>query len=171
MIAPELRTDRLTLRAHAPDDLDVLTAMWNAPEVYGMIGGVARPREEVWLRLLRSIGQWQVFGYGSWVVCDAAGVIGEVGLIEARRAIEPPLIVPEVGWTLAPAAHGKGYAQDALAAVLAWTDGQGIARTTCIIDPGNAPSLRLAAKAGYAVVRTATYKDHPIHVLERAARG
>lgn len=170
MTAPELRTDRLVLRPHAPADLDVLTAMWNAPEVYRMIGGAPRPREEVWIRLLRSIGQWQAFGYGSWVVCDATGVVGEVGLIEARRAIDPPLALPEVGWTLAPAAHGKGYAHEALAAALGWTDGQGIAATTCIIDPGNAPSLRLAAKTGYAHVRDTTYKDHPIHVLERAAR-
>ncbi len=168
MFVPTLRTDRLTLRGHAPDDLDVLTAMWSAPAVYRMIGGAARPREEVWLRLLRSIGQWQAFGYGSWVACTANGdVIGEVGLLEARRAIEPPLDVPEMGWTLAPAAHGKGYAFEALGAVLAWADGQGIARTTCIIDPDNAPSLKLAAKLGYKAVRDAPYKERPIHVLER----
>lgn len=171
MTVPMIHTDRLTLRGHVPDDLDILTAMWNAPEVYRMIGGTPRQREEVWLRLLRSIGQWQAFGYGSWVVCDASGVVGEIGLIEARRAIAPSLIVPEVGWTLAPTAHGKGYAHEALVAALAWADGQGIARTTCIIDPANARSLGLAAKVGYAIVRDATYKDHPIHVLERAARN
>ncbi len=170
MMMPTLHTDRLTLRGHAPDDLDALTALWNEPAVYRMIGGVARPREEVWLRLLRSIGQWQAFGYGSWVACTADGaVIGEIGLLEARRAIEPPLTAPEIGWTLAPAAHGRGYAFEALGAVLAWADGQGIARTTCIIDPDNMPSLKLAAKLGYAPLREATYKDHPIHVLERPA--
>lgn len=171
MIAPMLHTARLTLRGHAPDDLDGLAAMWNAPAVYRMIGGVPRPREEVWIRLLRSIGQWQAFGYGSWVVCDETGVVGEVGLIEARRAIEPPLAVPEVGWTFAPAVHGRGYAREALAAALPWTDGQGIATTTCIIDPDNAPSLRLAATAGYRHVRDTAYKARPIQVLERDARG
>jgi len=169
MTAPILHTARLTLRGHAPGDLDALTGIWNAPAVYRMIGGAPRPREEVWIRLLRSIGQWQAFGYGSWVVCDASGVIGEFGLIEARRAIDPPLDRPEVGWTLAPAAHGKGYAQEALAAVLAWSDGQGIARTTCIIDPGNAPSLTLAARTGFVVVRDATYNGKPIRILERPA--
>ncbi|GAA0658307.1 RimJ/RimL family protein N-acetyltransferase [Sphingomonas insulae] len=167
MIAPALRTERLVLRGHAPDDLAVLAAMWQAPAVYQMIGGAPRPDEEVWIRLLRSIGQWQAFGYGSWVVADDTGVVGEIGLIEARRAIDPPLAVPEVGWTLAPAAHGRGYAHEALCAALAWADGQGIVHTTCIIDPGNTPSLKLAAKVGYVPVRDATYKDHPIHVLER----
>lgn len=171
MIAPLLRTARLTLRGHATDDLDRLAAMWAEPAVYRMIGGAPRPREEVWIRLLRSIGQWQAFGYGSWVVCDATGAVGEVGLMEARRAIDPPLAVPEVGWTLAPAAHGKGYAHEALTAVLAWADGQGVVRTTCIIDPDNAPSLRLAAKLGYAMVREARYKDQPVLVFERPAWG
>jgi len=168
MTAPVLATPRLVLRGHAVDDLDALTAMWGEPAVYTMIGGVPRPREDVWIRLLRSIGQWQAFGYGSWVVCNADGVVvGEVGLIEARRAIDPPLALPETGWTLSPAVHGRGYAYEALGAVLAWADGQGIGRTTCIIDPANAPSLTLAAKVGYRPVREAAYKDHMVVVLER----
>jgi len=167
-MAPTLHTDRLTLSGHHIDDLDDLAAMWADPAVYTMIGGVARPREEVWIRLLRSIGQWQAFGYGSWVLRDATGAfVGEVGLMEARRAIEPPLALPEVGWTLSPAAHGRGYAGEALAAILDWTQRCGIAATTCIIDPGNAASLRLAARVGYAVVRETAYKDRPILVLER----
>ena len=168
MTAPILLTDRLTLRGHHPDDLDDLAAMWTDPAIYGMIGGVARPREEVWIRLLRSIGQWQAFGYGSWVVRDrAGGFVGEVGLLESRRAIDPPLLLPEMGWTLARTAHGQGFAGEALAAVLGWAGAQGIARTTCIIDPDNAPSLKLAAKLGYTVERDASYKGSPIRILER----
>lgn len=168
MTAPMIRTERLTLTGHHPDDLDDIAAMWGDPAIYGMIGGVARPREEVWIRLLRSIGQWQAFGYGSWVVRDrAGGFVGEVGLLESRRAIDPPLLLPEIGWTLARTAHGQGFAGEALAAVLDWTQTQGIARTTCIIDPGNAPSLKLAAKLGYGVVRDASYKGKPIRILER----
>ncbi|MCP3736041.1 GNAT family N-acetyltransferase [Sphingomonas sp. RP10(2022)] len=168
MTAPTLRTDRLTLAAHHPDDLDDLAAMWAHPAVYGMIGGTARSREEVWIRLLRSIGQWQAFGYGSWVVRDhAGGFVGELGLIEARRAIDPPLTLPEMGWTLAPHVHGRGYAHEALVAVLGWAAVHDIARTTCIIDPANAPSLKLAAKLGYKQVREALYNDRPTLVLER----
>jgi RimJ/RimL family protein N-acetyltransferase len=168
MTPPVLATDRLILTVHRPADLDALAAMWAHPAVFGMIGGVARSREEVWLRLLRSIGQWQAFGYGSWVVRDrAGGFVGELGLIEAQRAIDPPLALPEAGWTLSPAFHGRGYAGEALAAVFAWTHAQGIARTTCIIDPDNAPSLRLATRLGYAMVRAADYKGRTIHVFER----
>jgi len=166
---PILRTDRLTLTGHRIDDLDELAEMWAEPAVYTMIGGVARSREEVWIRLLRSIGQWQAFGYGSWVLRDAMGTfVGEIGLMEARRAIDPPLTVPEVGWTLAPAAHGRGFAGEALAAILGWADASDIAATTCIIDPENAPSLRLAARVGYTVKQEGTYREKPILILERA---
>jgi len=121
MIAPVVTTDRLILTGHHPDHLDPLAAMWADPAVYTMIGGVPRSREEVWLRLLRSIGQWQAFGYGSWVFCAPDGtVLGEGGLMEARRTIDPPLTLPEANWVLAPHAHGRGFAQAAMAAALGW---------------------------------------------------
>ena len=109
-MAPTIDTARLTLRAHHPDDLDDCAAMWADPLVYAMIGGKPRSREEVWLRLLRSIGQWTAFGYGSWLLRErgTGRFIGEIGLIEARRAIVPSIDdSPEIGWALAGDAHGQ----------------------------------------------------------------
>ena len=166
---PTLTTERLSLRGHHPDDLDALAAMWADPAVYGMIGGKPRSREEVWIRLLRSIGCWAVFGYGAWVVCDRAtgAVLGDIGLLESRRAIIPELTVPEVGWTLVPAAHGQGYAGEAMRAVLDWADANGIDRTCCIIDPGNAASIRLAEKLGYRAPVEGVYYERPILIFHR----
>lgn len=168
--APTLTTDRLTLRAHRIDDLDALAAMWAEPAVYRMIGGKPRSREDVWLRLLRSIGQWRAFGYGAWVVEAAGTVIGDIGLLEARRAIEPAIDdAPEMGWALAGAAQGQGYAREALAAVLGWADALGTARTCCIIDPDNAASIRLAGRIGYAFRITGRYHGAPIGIYDRMA--
>jgi len=169
-IAPRLATRRLVLTGHHPDDLDDLAPMWAHPAVYERIGGQPRSREEVWIRLLRSIGQWTHFGYGSWVLRerDGGAFVGEIGLLEARRAIDPPLDArPEMGWTLAPAMFGKGYALEALTAILDWSDRRGLAQTCCIIDPGNAPSLKLADRIGYRVQRETPYHGKPILVLER----
>ncbi|MET3438251.1 GNAT family N-acetyltransferase [Sphingomonas sp. 1185] len=167
--APTLTTERLTLRGHHPDDLDALSAMWAEPAVYGMIGGKPRPREDVWIRLLRSVGCWTVFGYGAWVVCDRAtgDVLGDMGLLESRREIRPELTVPEAGWTLVPKAHGRGYAGEAMRAVLDWADARGIGRTCCIIDPGNAASIGLAGKLGYAAPVEGVYHDRPIRIFHR----
>ncbi|MEG8018631.1 GNAT family N-acetyltransferase [Sphingomonas sp. LR55] len=169
--APTLTTARLTLTGHAATDLEDCAAMWADPRVYAMIGGQPRSREDVWIRLLRAIGQWTLFGYGSWVARDAAGrLIGELGLMEARRAIEPQIdAAPEVGWTLTGDAQGQGYASEALAAILAWTDAR-IPATTCIIDPANAPSIRLAERLGYRLRTQGTYRDAPILIFDRTAR-
>ncbi|KTW00345.1 GNAT family N-acetyltransferase [Sphingomonas sanguinis] len=169
MSAPTLTTERLTLRGHHPNDLDALAAMWADPGVYAMIGGKPRAREEVWIRLLRSIGQWTASGYGAWVVCDrtTGAVLGDIGLLESRRAIMPELTVPETGWTLIPAAHGRGYAGEAMRAVLGWADGQGLTRTCCIIDPGNAASIRLAEKLGYGAPVEGVYHDRTIRIFHR----
>lgn len=167
--APRLDTPRLVLEGHRRDDLDALAAMWFDPAVFGGIGGRPRPREEVWVRLLRSVGTWTMFGYGSWVVRDRADdrVIGEVGLLESRREIAPPLAVPEMGWVMASEVHGRGLAQEALKAVLGWCDAGRIPRTTCIIAPDNAASLRLADRVGYRRIRDAAYHDRTVVVLER----
>jgi RimJ/RimL family protein N-acetyltransferase len=63
--APILTTARLTLTGHAAADLEDCAAMWSDPRVYAMIGGQPRSREDVWIRLLRAIGQWTLFGYGT----------------------------------------------------------------------------------------------------------
>ena len=171
MTAPILTTARLTLTGHAAGDLDDLAAMWADPGVYAMIGGQPRSREDVWIRLLRSIGQWTLFGYGAWVLRETATrrLVGDIGLIEARRAIDPAIDAPEMGWALATPAQGHGYANEALDAVLAWSDAHGIARTMCIIDPANAPSIRLAARIGYRTIARGTYHDRPIDLYERMA--
>ena len=171
MTAPILTTARLTLAGHAAGDLDDLAAMWADPGVYAMIGGQPRSREEVWIRLLRSVGQWTLFGYGAWVLRETATgrLVGDIGLIEARRAIDPAIDAPEMGWALATPAQGRGYAKEALDAVLAWSDAHGLARTMCIIDPDNAASIRLAGRIGYRTIGRGRYHDRPIDLYERMA--
>jgi len=172
-MAPTLTTARLTMTGHRRADLDACAAMWADPRVYAMIGGKPRVREEVWLRLLRSVGQWQLFGYGGWVVRETASgrFVGDVGLIEAERAIMPPLTVPEVGWAVVPAFHGQGMAREAVEAALDWADRKGPRATCCIIHPDNAASIRLAERVGYRFLREARYSDAPTLVFERTAPG
>ncbi|MDP1028577.1 GNAT family N-acetyltransferase [Sphingomonas sp. KR1UV-12] len=170
MTAPTLRTARLILSGHRPDDLDALTAIWSDPLVYAHIGGRARDREEVWLRLLRHIGQWTAFGHGMWVLREAetGQIVGEAGLMTSRRTVEPPLPdLPEAGWTLASYAHGRGLAREAMEAVLDWAGHAGVARTGCIIDPDNAASIRLAERLGYRAAGEARYGGRPILTFVR----
>jgi RimJ/RimL family protein N-acetyltransferase len=171
--APTLSTPRLILDGHRAEDFADLAAMWADPEVVRHIGGRPFTAEEVWTRLLRAAGCWPVLGFGYWVLRDRATgrLVGEAGLADFRREIEPPLgDAPEAGWALAAWAHGRGLASEAMAAVLAWSDSElKPERLVCIISPENAASIRVAQKRGFREMHTAIYRGAPTLVFERSS--
>jgi len=173
--APLVDIERLRLRAHRVDDLPFCAAMWRDPDVVRFIGGRAFTREEVWARIMRYAGMWVLMGHGFWAIEEKASgaLVGEVGVMEARRDIEPGFEgEPEVGWALVPAAHGKGYASEAVAAALAWADRNVDApKQVCIISPGNAPSIRLAEKFGFRERVRTTYHGSDTIQFERMRNG
>src|SRR5262245_15511294 len=100
---PLVETERLRLRAHRAEDLPFCTEMWRDPDVVRFIGGRPFTREEVWARLLRYAGMWVMMGRGFWAIEEKSSgqLIGEVGVMEARRDIEPSFEgEPEIGWAL-----------------------------------------------------------------------
>lgn len=167
---PVLDTPRLVLRGHRVTDLDDSFAMWSSP-VVTRITGKPLSREEVWARLLRYIGHWAVHDYGLWQIRERATdrFVGEAGLADFRRDLAFSFDgAPEAAWVLAPWAHGRGYATEAMTAVLAWS-AAAYPRTVCIISPDNAASLRVAARLGYREIGRADFKGEPIVVFERLA--
>lgn len=164
-------TGRLLLRGHRTEDLDAYAALWADPVVVRFIGGRAFTREEAWVRILRYAGSWPLMGFGFWAIEDKASgrLLGEAGFHELRRAIEPSFEgTPEAGWMIAPSAHGKGYATEVVTAIHAWGDRHlGTASTVCIIDPGNAASLRVADRAGYREETRTSYHGKPSIILRR----
>jgi RimJ/RimL family protein N-acetyltransferase len=168
---PELVTERLTLNGPTRADFDESAAMWGDPDVVKHIGGKPFTREEVWSRLLRYVGHWSVMGYGFWVVRErmTRAFVGEVGIAQFKRELEPPLDAPEVGWVLATSAHGKGYATEAVTAALAWGARLGD-RFSCLIDVGNVASIRVAEKCGFRERTRTTYHGTPVttYMLDRS---
>ena len=168
--APTLVTARLVLRAHSPADLPDLAAMWADAQVVRHIGGRPFTREEVWTRLLRAAGMWALLGFGYWVVREREGgaFVGELGLADFRRELEPPFgEAPEAGWALSAAMHGQGYAGEALAAVHAWADVALGVRTVCMIAPANLASIAVARRCGYRPYTDALYKGAATTLFER----
>lgn len=170
-MAPVLETERLRLRGHMLHDFDALCAMWADPAVVRHISGKPSTREESWSRLLRYAGSWALLGYGFWAIEEKASgrFIGEGGFADFKREIEPAIDAPEQGWALAPHAHGKGYASEAVAAMLAWGERYFVRRDfICMIAPENTASLRVAEKAGYREFARADYKGSATILLRRA---
>lgn len=150
-------TRRLVLRPPTIDDFDDLAALWTDPSLLRYIGR-ASTQEEVWVRLLKYSGHWALFGFGYWMLreADSDRFIGEAGIAWQRRTgMTAHGDLPEAGWMLTSAAQGNGYAREALAAILDWTEARLSTRgVTCLIDPMNAASLRLAESQGFEKIGT-----------------
>lgn len=170
-----LATPRLTLRVHGLTDAAESAAMWADPEVTRHIGGRPSTRDASWLRLLTYAGTWSLLGYGYFVVRERATGrwVGEAGLADFHRDVVPSFDgVPEAGWALASWAHGRGYATEALRAVLGWADSHLRApRTVCMISSQNAASIRVATKCGYRTVGETTFKGEATTIFERRLDG
>jgi RimJ/RimL family protein N-acetyltransferase len=169
----DLETARLSFYRHRLDDYADCVAMWGDPETTRHIGGTPSTPEESWARLLRAVGHWALLGYGSWIIRDrvTGRFAGDVGFKRFQRGLDPAWdALPEMGWVLAPWARGQGFATEAVRGALEWGEARfGWPSVLCMIDPENAPSLRVAAKAGFSETARATYKDKPVTVFRRAA--
>lgn len=167
--APTLETGRLRLRAHRAEDFAACRAIWSDPEVVRHISGKPSTGEEAWRRLLTYAGSWSLLGYGYWAVEARQGdhYIGDVGYAEFQRDIQPSLRgMLECGWVLARAAHGRGYASEAVAAVEAWRRTyRPESRAVCIIAPDNGASVRVAEKAGFRRWCETRYHGEPTLVF------
>ena len=167
-----LITDRLTLTPVQATDLPDLCALWGDPVFAASIFPAPLSSEDVWFRMLRDIGHWEVKGHGNWSIRETAtgDYIGSVGVLDYRRILVPAFDAPELGWGVAPRFQGQGIAFEAVSAALAWCDDAlNASRTVCMISPDNAPSHALAARAGFKPYVETTYTDAPMVLLERSA--
>ncbi|KQV43332.1 MULTISPECIES: GNAT family N-acetyltransferase [unclassified Rhizobium] len=168
---PTIETDRLRLRPYRRTDFDHYAALFADPQVTRFIGGVPFSREQSWTRFLRQVGMWHYFGFGFLALQDkeTGQLIGEAGFHDLHRVITPSLEGKmETGWALSPAAHGKGYATEAVSAMLRWGDQYHPAlKKACIIDIENVASIRVATKLRFHEVRRTTYHGANVILFER----
>jgi RimJ/RimL family protein N-acetyltransferase len=171
MNIPSIETERLILRGQTAQDFPAFAQMWADPVVTRFIGGVPLSEEESWAKFMRIAGHWTLLGFGFWGIFEKAtgARIGEAGILDVKREIVPSFHgTPELGWGLLPAVHGKGYATEAVRAIISWAENRfGKVRMVCIIDPDNTASLRVAHAVGFREYARTTYKGDPTVLLER----
>jgi RimJ/RimL family protein N-acetyltransferase len=168
---PTLETERLILRPHVPADFDAYAEMWADQDVVRFIGGKPFDREMSWTRFLRNAGVWQHLGFGFFAIeeKETGRYAGEAGFHDLRRNIAPSIEgTLEAGWGLNPNVQGWGYATEAMTAAIGWADKHFAGRRmTCIIDPDNLPSIRVASRLGFKEFVRTTYKDARVVLFER----
>jgi RimJ/RimL family protein N-acetyltransferase len=168
---PTLETERLILRPHRLADFDTYVEMWSDPDVVRFIGGHPFDRENSWSRFLRAAGGWHYLGFGFFAIEEkATGLfVGEAGFHDLHRNLVPDIEgTLEAGWALMPTGQGWGYATEAMAAAIGWAEEAfPDQRMTCIINPDNLPSVRVAGRLGFVELARTSYHEHPIIVYER----
>lgn len=172
---PEIETPRLLLRGHRDADFDAHCAFWADPHVVRFIGGRTFSREESWVRFLRHAGMWVRMGFGFWAVTDRATgrYLGEAGFQDLKRDLSPSLEgTLEAGWAILPDVHGKGLGGEVVGAILGWAQAARPGRRiTCLIDPDNRPSLRLAARHGFREFDRTAHHGAPVVLFEHDCAG
>ncbi|PRX92136.1 GNAT family N-acetyltransferase [Allonocardiopsis opalescens] len=172
----ELRTDRLVLRRWRDSDLGPWAAMNADPLVREHLGEVLT-REQSDASVARFEADFERRGYGWWAVevRDTGAFVGFAGLDRVEDHM--PFAGVEIGWRLARAAWGRGYATEAARAVLAYGFGTlGLAEILAVTTAANARSQAVMRRIG---MRPAGSFDDPAapegplrpNVLYRIARG
>jgi RimJ/RimL family protein N-acetyltransferase len=140
-------------------------------EVMRHLTGTPIAREDSWRRLLQGPGLWATLGFGYWSVerREDGAYIGQLGFADFKREIEPSIEgLPEMGWLFVAHVHGRGYALEGVKAALVWADGALAApEIVAIIAPDNAPSIRLAERAGFVRAEETLYKGDPTLIFRR----
>jgi len=142
-----LETERLVLREVAEADAAFVLDLLNSAGFIENIGdrGVRTQDEACGYIRERVIGSYQAHGFGMWLVEVAKRPVGLAGLVK-RDGLDDP----DVGYAFIADAWGRGYAQEAAAAVVRHARGKlGIGKLAAITSPENYASMAVLRKIGF----------------------
>lgn len=150
MANPVLVTDRLVLRQIRPDDLDPHMALLNTPAVMQHLGGV-QPRAVIAAKHDAARAGFAAEGFGFMIMEERATgeMVGHCGLRRLVHPLAPNPLDHEIGWLVREDRWRRGYAYEAMRAVVGWgfavIDAPHIVALTCHANTG---SWRLMVKLG-----------------------
>ena len=160
MISPDIATERLDLPPLSAEAIEALID-GDGERLTALTGAVfplpvrAPPLMEDALPFFRdrlrdepSVAPWFARLIVRRETREAVGSVGLNGPPDAEGMVL-------AGYSVYPEFQGHGYATEAMRALVAWALAQpGVTRVRATIPPGNAPSLRVAEKAGMRLVGT-----------------
>ncbi len=121
----------------------------NLPEVYRYQAWKPESIESVTAFAIENsqIAPFQPGNYTQFAIClrGSDAIIGDVGIIYDTDGCQA-----EVGFSLSPPFHGKGYATEAVRAMMDYLfTKRALHRLYASVDPDNGPSIRLLEKLGF----------------------
>jgi len=157
-----LRTQRLVIRPFDSSDVGAMAEIYGDPEVmrHVCLGVLDRERTAALLEEYRRAQRKR--GFSTWAVVEAesGAVVGDVGF-----GVYEPTGEPELGYTLAAAVWGRGYAFEAAqACVRAAFAHLPYRRIMAKVEAENERSLRVAERLEMRALETIAVDGRP-HVL------
>jgi RimJ/RimL family protein N-acetyltransferase len=148
-----LVTERLLLRRSAPEDAEIISAYRSDPDVHRYQGwertdpgGVRAEIEEMIGRAPGEPGGWVQLSVEER---ESGRLVGDVGISPAEG--EPSVI--KVGYTMSPTFQGRGYATEAVGALIGYAfDALGVEIVRAYASAENVASIRVAEKVGMKLV-------------------
>jgi len=149
-----LKTKRLILRETTESDVDAFYEMYKDPRITEFTEGLyADPEEEKeYVRQYREkVYKVSIFGIYTVIRKKDKAVIGRVG-----TTIRDGFDEVEVGFVIGTDYQRKGYAYEAMKAVLKRMDRMGERKRFALVMPGNISSQKLLKKLSFATEREVT---------------
>ena len=144
-----LLTERLRLRRSRPEDAETISAYRSDPEVHRYQGWERTDPEGIRAEI-EQMAEREPGEPGGWVQLSAeelegGRLVGDMGLSPAEG--EPGVM--KIGYTVAPAFQRRGYATEAVRALVDYAFGTlGADVVRMYASAENLPSIRVAEKAG-----------------------
>ena len=143
----ELTTERLELRRFIPEDADFILELLNEPPFLEFIGdkGVRTVDDAVGYLSRGPLASYERHGYGLYCIERRSDGerLGMCGLV-----CRDTLPHPDIGYALAEAHWGQGYAEEAARATVQEACSLGLPVLLAITSPENSASIRLLEKRG-----------------------
>ena len=150
-----LTTQRLTIRPLARHDITAFTRYRNLPDVARFQDWTLPYTRDLAHALVDDAERFGVPTPGQWlqlaVTNDADRLLGDVAVW-----LDEAALLAMVGYTFAPENQGRGYAIEAVSAVLEWLfTVRKVHRVAATIDPENLASARVLERNGFRYIGTA----------------
>lgn len=152
----KIATERLLLEPFELKHLNGLHAMDSDPDVMRFLGPL-KTLKETEAAITRIAERWKQFGYAWWALVEkkSSAIVGAACVQNTANVPDAPL---EIGWRLATAAQGKGYATEAGQAAMDFAfDGLGAEYVLAVADQKNAASHKVMQRLGM------TYRGVELH--------
>lgn len=143
-------TGRLLIRETTMEDFDALYELYQDPAITRFMPGMDEDKEEERRQMELYIhNMYAFYGYGLWSIIEkkTGRLIGRAGLenghLKGRNVIE-------LGYMLGTPYQGKGFAYEAVRAIISYAfEVVGVKKLYVVISRNNLRSLRLVRKLGF----------------------